>query len=379
MEGRGIRDSFVRRRTFARGVFALAAAGILVAVLVAPSAGAKGHHHRSSGSSKLFGLNYSFPEMTSKDARFLKKSGAKTVRWKLPWPRVEPSRGNFNWAVPDRLVGDLAAKGIRVLPILWGSPRWVASPAVTPPVFSDAAKNAWQAFLRAAVNRYGPNGAFWKTFKQTHHNKKPRPISTWEIWNEPNLRAAMTPASPEAYAKLLKISHSAIRDVDRHANVMFAGLLSHSPTGASAKDFLDRVYDQPGAKKDFDVAAIHAYASSPDDMMGDVHALRKVMNAHGDKKTPLWIAELGWGSDPKNSANGGQTKGLHGQKKVLKQSFKAIKKKSKRWNIPKALWFNFRDPAGGNTRLCAYCTSAGLLDNDYHQKPSWDAFRKFTR
>ena len=33
---------------------------------------------------------------------------------------------------------------------------------------------------------------------------------------------------------------------------------------------------------------------------------------------------------------------------MLKQSFEALKKKRKRWNIEKVLWFNFRDPAGAN-------------------------------
>ena len=177
---------------------------------------------------------------------------------------------------------------------------------------------------------------------------------------------------------MLDLSHSAIKQADRHANVMFGGLLGHSPTGLAAWTFLDRVYGQPGAKKDFDVAAIHAYAGSVHDMLGQVLHVRQVMSHHGDKNEPLWIAEIGWGSLPKNPANGGQTQGLQGQKRMLKQSFEALKKKRKRWHIEKVLWFNFRDPAGGNPRICAYCTSAGLLNYDYQPKPSWNAFRKFT-
>ncbi len=351
----------------------LAVVAAVAALLAAPVAQAKG------GGKNLFGLNYSFKEISGKDASMLKKSGAKTVRWIMFWPRIETSSGHFDWSVPDKFVGDLAAKGIRVLPIMWGSPRWVEHQAITPPLNTQAARDAWQGFLKAAVKRYGPGGKFWrKSFKKGHHKKKPLPITTWDIWNEPNLKGAMNPPSPVLYAQLLDLAHSAITKVDKHADVMFGGLLGHSPSGATAWNFLDQVYHQPGAKKDFDVAAIHAYAGSVGDMLDQVKQMRDVMNKHGDKKTPLWIAEIGWGSLPRDPANGGQTQGLQGQKKILKKSFSKLKKKRDALNIGKMLWFNFRDPAGGNTQFCAYCTSAGLFRNDYQPKPAWDAFRKFT-
>jgi hypothetical protein len=371
-----------RARVVARGAPARTsmwrAAGLAIlavmvgALLVAPSAEAK-------GAKRLFGLNYAFKEITSKDARMLKKSGAKTVRWIMFWPRIQPTSGDFNWSQPDKLVGDLAAKGIRVLPIMWGSPKWVANRSIIPPLGSQRARDAWQDFLRAAVNRYGPKGKFWKgPYKQAHGKKPAVPITTWDIWNEPNLSGAMSPPDPALYAKLLKLSDSAINDANRHAKVMFGGLLAHSPSGATAWDFLRRVYNQPGARKDFDVMALHAYAPSVDQVLEDVGHMRKVMGKNRDRKTPLWIAEIGWGSLPKDPGNYGATKGLQGQKRILKQSFRKLKKKRQRWHIKKVLWFNFRDPAGGNTQVCAYCTSAGLLKNDFQPKPAWSAFRKFT-
>jgi len=359
-----------------RRLMGLMVVSIVAALLVTSAAEAK-------GAKNLFGLNYVFKEINAKDAQMLKKSGAKTVRWQMQWTQIEPTPGHFNWSVPDKLVGDLAAKGIRVLPIMWRSPQWVQNCTkrctIKPPLSSQHAKDAWQEFLRRAVKRYGPNGEFWKHFKKEHHHKNPQPIKTWEIWNEPNLATAMAPPSPHIYANLLQVSKSAIKGVDRHADVMFGGLLAHSPSGPTAAKFLDGVYDQPGAKKAFDIAAIHAYAASTDDMLDEVHGMRRVMNRNGDDKTPIWIAEIGWGSAPSNPANHGQTKGLEGQKKILKHSFKALKKKRKRWNIKKVLWFNYRDFAGsGNPAFCAYCGSAGLLRYDYSPKPAWGAFRRFT-
>jgi len=42
------------------------------------------------------------------------------------------------------------------------------------------------------------------------------------------------------------------------------------------------------------------------------------------------------------------------------------------------LWWNFRDPAGGKSSTCSFCTSAGLLTNDFKTKPAWSAFLNFT-
>ncbi len=359
-----------------RRLLGLVAVAIVAVLLVAPAAEAK-------GAKNLFGLNYVFKEMNGKDARMLKKSGVKTVRWQMQWAQIEPSPGHFDWSVQDKIVGDLAKKGIRVLPIMWRTPGWAQSCAsrcsIKPPLSSQSAKDAWQDFLKATVKRYGTNGKFWKKFKRKHHHKKPQPITTWEIWNEPNLATAMSPPSPHLYANLLKLSRSALKGADKHADVMFGGLLVHSPAGPTAPNFLDRTYQESGAKKAFDVAAIHAYAPSVKDMLSDVGDVRDVMSDNGDGKTPLAIAEIGWGSAPKNAANGGQTKGLQGQKKVLKQSFKKLKKKRKKWHIQRVLWFNYRDFASsGNPRFCAYCGSAGLLNYDYSPKPAWNAFRKFT-
>ena len=114
-----------RVRTFA--VAAIAATILIVpSAFAAPSA-------QANGSSKLFGLNYSFKELTGNDAQKIAQSGTKTLRRPSVWPRIEGKQGVFNWSASDKLVGDLAAEGIRVIPAVWGSPKWVAKSAVTAP------------------------------------------------------------------------------------------------------------------------------------------------------------------------------------------------------------------------------------------------------
>ena len=119
---------------------ALAAVAVLATLFVIPSAQA-----RATTPAGFFGLNFYFRDITAKDVFYLKASGATTVRWIMNWQHVEPKRGTWNWSESDAVVGDLAAQGIRVLPVMWGSPGWVASRAVTPPISTQAQRDAWSA------------------------------------------------------------------------------------------------------------------------------------------------------------------------------------------------------------------------------------------
>ncbi len=106
---------------------ALAAVAVLATLFVIPSAQA-----RAATPPGFFGLNFYFRDITAKDVFYLKASGATTVRWIMNWQHIEPKRGTWNWSEPDAVVGDLAAQGIRVLPVMWGSPGMGGEPSRHP-------------------------------------------------------------------------------------------------------------------------------------------------------------------------------------------------------------------------------------------------------
>ena len=182
----------------------------------------------------------------------------------------------------------------------------------------------------------------------------------------------MNPPTPSTYAKLLNLSHTVIKQADPKAKVMFSALLSHQPNGSAAWTFLRDVYQQPGARNAFDIMALNAYSSTVSGMLNDLDHIRQTMAANGQDSKPLWISEVGWGSDPTTG------EGLQGQRKILIQAFNALLQKRLVWRIGKVLWWNFRDPAGYKSNLCAFCISAGLLTNDFKTKPAWSAFLGFT-
>jgi hypothetical protein len=348
----------------------VAVATAILAVLVAvPSAQAK---------SGFFGLDFSFHQLSDKDGQWLKKSGAKTVRWTFFWPRIEQKEGQPNWSDADKLVGDLASRGIKVLPTLYGSPHWLENAAVKPPLDSKKARDAWKNFVTAAVERYGPDGSYWTgPYHRDHPGAAALPIGTWQVWNEPNLKGAMNPPDPSLYARLLKLSHGAITGADPKAKVMFAGMPAYSGD-IDSWNFIRRVYRKHGASKYFDIAALHPYARNVGQMLNEIKKFRHAMAKGGDGHTPLWLTEVGWGSLPKKATPFGLTKGKKGQKRILKRAFKSLEQKRHQWHIKRVLWFNFRDPKGGGVETCSFCSSAGLLDYDFDPKPAWSAFRHFT-
>jgi Glycosyl hydrolase catalytic core len=299
----------------------------------------------------------------------------RTVRFLLNWKWVQPVQGPPRWGATDKLIGRLAINGIRVLPSVWGNPEWVFGGEARPPMDSTFSRTAWQNFLKALVSRYGPNGSYWTTtYRQTYGaNATPWPIQAWQIWNEPNLKKFYVPyPSPQNYAKLVKLSHSAIRSRDPKAQVVLAGMPGSGDM--KAWDFLSTFYNQ-GTKSYFDAVALHPYASDIAQVRSHIQKIRDVMVNRADRATPLWLTEFAWGSDPPDRF--GINKGAL-QDEYLRSAYKMILQNRTAWNVQRLYWYLWRDPrpAGGNA--CSFCGSAGVLRYNRTKKPSYPVFRSFT-
>jgi GH35 family endo-1,4-beta-xylanase len=331
----------------------------------------------ASARSEFFGITQGI-RLDGQDFQTMAATGVGADRLQLIWGSVQPNRGFFNWGPTDALVGALASHGIRAVPFVWGSARWVSSPPSRPPIDSAPDEQAWRNFLEAAVARYGRGGSYWATVYRQRYGAgaKPLPIQSWQIWNEPNLKKYFAPSpSVEEYARLLQISHDAIKKKDPEARIVLAGMPGYGdPNGW---DFLDNLYSVAKIKKEFDAVALHPYAPNLDQLRLEIKRFRAVMEKHGDQATPLWLTELGWGSAPPDRF--GLNKGLSGQKRLLASSFKLVLNHRKAWNVQRVFWFDWRDPANPEAVQCSFCGSAGLLRNDRTPKPAYQAFKLFAR
>ncbi len=334
--------------------------------------------------SEFFGIAQQ--QLDNRDANGMRNAGVRTDRFELGWRFLEPQRGTFKWDASDDLIGKLASHGIRPAPFVWGSPKWMMSKPSIPPVDSAAHEERWRTFLKRLVARYGPGGNYWANgFRQRYGaGVTPLPIQHWQIWNEPNLTKFFNPGGTDEqtiqkYARLLEISHAAIKSTSSKAQVVLAGNPGYPPSGGlKAWEFLDRLYRTPGAAANFEVAAIHPYASTIDTMRFELQRFRGVMGNHGDLATPLWITEFGWGSAPPDRF--GINKGAAGQERMLKGAFQLALASRKPWNLQRMYWFLWRDPGANSdfAHRCSFCGSAGLLKHSRDPKLAFAAFRGFS-
>lgn len=340
-------------------------------VLLSLTAGA-----RASVPRTFFGVN-PLTDFEGKDLARLQTAKVRTVRAVFNWSQIEPSRGAFNWGGTDQLITELAQHGARVLPWFYYSPSYAAGSSHEPPLGSTAARQDWKQFVKAAVERYGRHGTFW-----TSNPLVPkRPPREWQIWNEQNNTNYFEPRpSVKGYATLLKLAARAIRPADPKAKIILGGLFGtpSPPRSISSWKFLGRLYNIKGAKRNFDGVAVHPYAGSLRDITVQMRLLRNKMKAHHDGKTPTWITEMGFGSAAPDHRFP-ELKGRRGQARWLKKSFKLALHNRHRWHLRGLYWFAWRDPPPDAGINCGFCKSAGLFKSNFDPKPSWRAFKHFTR
>ncbi len=307
----------------------------------------------------------------------------RTMRITVNWSLVEPARGHFDWSRTDARVAALARNRISPAISLYGAPRWATGSgnSAVPPLSGDASR-AWQAFLTKVVKRYKKGGQFWKA----HPALNPRPATSWQIWNEPNLSkyfarpgplpTVSVPQAPKAYARLVKASDKAIHRADKHAKVVLAGLSGNPKGSLSAPEFISKLLRVKGISRHFDAAAIHPYTPKVRNLKVLLSKFRKKLDRRRAKRKQIWLTEIGWGSaNDSHSMN----KGLAGQASALQKSFKLILKNRRKWNIGRVYWFDWRDPPPGGRALCTFCPSAGLLRHDGSHKPAYNRFKRFAR
>ena len=328
----------------------------------------------------FFGIAPQTPIDAADTAR-MRAGGLETIRAPLHWGGVQPTaNGGFNWTTFDEVVTTAAEGRLEILPFLCSPPRWASRPETRLPIDSGRQRRAWEAFARAAVERYGPRGSFWEEHAPGTKEPLPRlPIRAWQIWNEENFFYFTRPASPARYAKLLAISHRAIHRADPRAAVVIGGLFGNPkqrpPQAMDAADFLDDLYRVRGVKADFDAVALHPYAADAGELRVLVDGVRQVMLRHGDRRAGLYLTEMGWGSQARSPVS--FEVGLRGQAQQLRAAYGYLLGNRARLNLEQVDWFSWKDARG----LCSFCDSVGLFREGrrFKPKPAWRAMVQITR
>jgi hypothetical protein len=232
------------------------------------------------------------------------QSGVQTVRVVFDWASFQPykrwkdvpkaSKKQFtnvggiptDFSSADELVTLASQRGLTVMPVILDAPGWAGKSYKGGIMLLPRSDAQYATFAKTLVQRYGPRGSLWKTYRGARV-----PIRSWQIWNEPNI-PAFWPPQPyySRYVSLLRAAHDAIKSADPSAKVVLAGLPNFSWIE------LARLYKFRGARKLFDVVAVHPYTKTPHGVITILQYVRDEMNLAGDTTKPMIADEISWPS-----------------------------------------------------------------------------------
>src|SRR5262245_57268716 len=311
---------------------------------------------------EFYGVIPAEPLPGSDEVERLGEANVGTLRVNLAWGSVQPGPdAEYDWSHYDGLVHDAAENGIRVLATVFSTPTWIASTPEEPPL--GPALPAFQAFVKAAVERYGTDGTFWKE----NADLPKLPITDWQLWNEQNSPLFWKPAvDATQYVSLLRAFSQAVKGVNPGARILLGGLFPEPKGGTAAQSYLAEI-SQAGGGDLYDAAAIHPYAANPQEAIRKVEQVRAALDLLGEAEKPIWITELGW-------ADGGEPSGVtvdgpQQQAQYLTQAFRLAAENRNRLKIAGVVWYSLNDTPGP-----AWPGHCGLFNLDGGAKPSWDAF-----
>lgn len=359
------------------------AAALLVLGLALALAGPAGAEHR-----KFRIATTELPRQGTADMRAVGSTGVDVLRFNLSWVRIEDARptggcstADYDWdgnpadekdADYDEMVRRASASGVKLLPTIVGSPRYVAPNSGqqfsthAPYTGDPAEKHAYTCFIRAAVARYGRGGTL-------PTQEGVRPITQWQVWNEPNFTQYGTEehgADPREYSRLVELTANQIRGIDPLATIVLGGMPG-DPRG-----FLRGMYVHPGIERKFDAVSIHAYAKNYRGVEGAVLRMRDTLRSLGDSRRELWITEVGW-STHTNKALPWLVKTPEGQARQLRKTFNMLSENKRQWRLGTVAWFRWRDThtVAENKPVFEYM---GLYAKGGRPKPACQAYIRFT-
>ena len=241
----------------------------------------------------------------------MKAAGIDWVRTELSWSEIEPTAPvgathTYTWSASDQVIEALASRGMSAFPILMATPRWARSADAVAAGCDfrsglPASRAAdYGAYAAALASRYGRGGSFWSARPSLPY----RPITRFELWNEPNWRGFWCPGiDPAAYAAAARAAADAIHGVDPAGEVVLGGLAALKEdrfegvtlTGMAVPRFLDEILAaDPSLAQRFDAVAFHPYALDPDVNLTLLGWLRRLLVERGMGEAEIMLTEFGW-------------------------------------------------------------------------------------
>ncbi len=280
--------------------------------------------------SSPWGINTHTPTDVQLDT--CQELGVGWIRVDFNWCNIEPVRGEFNWAVHDRIVASAADRNIHIFATLAYTPDWASDGAgiVAPPRCADD----WYNFVNLAVSRY----KHW--------------VCHWGMWNEPDLSSFWSGSWSQYVELILKPGSLAAKAADPNCLVLGPELSDFNRF--DTLNFFDYVMSSAGDY--IDIVTQHAYGYVPEICNFLDEYFYVELSSRCDK--PLWITEIGWRCD---------TDGEEMQATRYKSMCEEIQERD---YISKVFFYSLTDGIGELGQW-------GIIGLDGRRKPAFDAYQNF--
>jgi hypothetical protein len=200
------------------------------------------------------------------DFSMLRDVGGSVVKLTANWSEIETRQGTPAWDTLDSAVNAARAAGLRVVLVLFATPRWAS--AATGEELNDPSIYArqpprrledWEAFVTAAAERY-----------------KDR-VRDWQIW--PGRGLPLFRGTTKEYIALLRAARVLIKAADPAARLILS-----TPYGMDLVDLRGILTE---AADDFDVISLAPRGVSPDALLRPMAVLRE--RILGTTSKALWL------------------------------------------------------------------------------------------
>lgn len=208
-------------------------------------------------------------------------TGGTWLRVPFNWGIIESSQGVQRWQATDRVVAAAKSHGLDVLGVISYAPAWARAKShqTAPP--KDP--STFGTFAGQVVTRYQSA------------------VSTWEIWNEPNIASGFGgKVDAKAYVRLLKSANAAIKAIQPGSTVVSGGLNRGPQATGGLLSYVRAMY-AAGARGHFDALGVHPYlrattmtgaVSDQRALMSELEQIRLQMLLRWNLR-PIWFTEYG--------------------------------------------------------------------------------------
>jgi hypothetical protein len=216
-------------------------------------------------SRRSYGINTEFQSEQLSDK--VHDLGVGWARITISWYQVEFQKGAYDWSEPDTAIARAGARGIKILAILYGTPKWAnggRSPNYPPRNSQD-----WRDFVFAVTAHYKDNPS----------------VKAYSLWNEPNVDKFWRGSSFEYIDKILKPGYKGTKSV-KPTILIVAPELAH--VWVQQPEWWLWVI-APFTSSYYDVLSLHYY---PDAWFSFESYLDDLIKPYRSGK-PVWITEIG--------------------------------------------------------------------------------------